>query len=311
MRKTIFWIIILSLSFIFTACEKEKEVVYLSDFNITDKWKQIYGYTLYTWGISKGVFYDDKRIEDFDPDTFKALNPFYIRSSDAVYVYGEKLKDVDINTFSVLYSSYAVDKNNVYNGSEIIKWADPDRFKLMLPKNTKITFDNETGVPNFRDVFYAKDWSWVYIGVKKIKEADLETFEVLNYDYAKDKNHVYRYEKIIEEADPSTFEFLNGSYSKDENNVYEERSTYFPGWKIKWADPSTFQVLEISTYAKDKNFVYWLGNVIEEADPLTFTVIIWSLYFWKDKNHVYHLSRVIKGASPETFDYREYNKMRL
>ena len=61
----------------------------------------------------------------------------------------------------------------------------------------------------------------IYYEERKLKNADLNSFEVLDWCYAKDQNKVYYYDKVIEGADPCTFKILfNDDYSKDDNFVY-------------------------------------------------------------------------------------------
>ena len=94
-------------------------------------------------------------------------------------------------------------------------------------------------------------------------------------------------ENIISGADIRTFTvlydqskyFLRG-YAKDKNYVYYE------GKILKDADVSTFGLVD-AVYAKDKNYVYAYGRKIEDSDGRTF------VYFnetneGEDKNRVYN-----------------------
>lgn len=67
------------------------------------------------------------------------------------------------------------------------------------------------------------------------------------------------------------------------------------------ADNPTFEILDYSEYAKDKNNVYWRGIIISNADPMTFKVITENGYS-KDKNNVYLDDEIVIFANPNTFE---------
>lgn len=74
-----------------------------------------------------------------------------------------------------------------------------------------------------------------------------------------------------------------------------------------------FKVRENEKFASDNKNVYFMGNKIEGADPITFQVIVDDGYmrYAKDKNSVYiyledsGIMKVI-GADPETFEVLDY-----
>ena len=62
---------------------------------------------------------------------------------------------------------------------------------------------------------FAKDKNNCYRTNTKYKEADPETFEVLNYHFAKDKNHIYSINGIVKNVDYESFEVLDNGYKTD------------------------------------------------------------------------------------------------
>ncbi len=83
--------------------------------------------------------------------------------------------------------------------------------KLNVDKETFVVLDKET---------YAKDKDNVYFKGGQIKNADPETFEIINHGYSKDKNYVFiDYYKIFK-ADPKTFELIKFPYSKDKSKIF-------------------------------------------------------------------------------------------
>jgi hypothetical protein len=210
----------------------------------------------------------------------------------------------------VEHTRYWTDGKNVFFGSNEIKQADPDSFMQY---------------PGY--IAYAKDKNNVYRESKLFKEADKETFEVLNFTYAKDKLNVWIMIGKIENVDAETFEacddgkysqgkhikngkwyesFVPYSFGKDKNNVYY----YDTLGKIKILKnviSKTFVSLNDGYFGYDENTVFCKHNRLNKANPKT-----WKLYkdgylYSKDK-YIYYLNRIIKDADLETFEIVEINK---
>ena len=71
------------------------------------------------------------------------------------------------------------------------------------------------------------------------------------------------------------------------------------------ADNSTFEILKVKKYAKDKNYVYMEGVKIDNADPKTFAVIEENGYS-KDNKNVYLDNDIVIFANPKTFKVMEW-----
>lgn len=72
---------------------------------------------------------------------------------------------------------------------------------------------------------------------------------------------------------------------------------------LKNVDPSSFSIFKKGNgqYAKDKNQVFYLKDVIDDADPVTFQVLNNQGYA-KDKNHVYLDYQKVIYAHPKHFE---------
>jgi hypothetical protein len=114
-------------------------------------------------------------------------------------------------------------------------------------------------------------------------------------------------------ADPSSFEeavYGTGTstvplgYFRDSKNVYHWNGSASgePISQVTGADVATFEVIPNQNaepgplsdeFAKDKNHIYYFGDVVSQADPVTFSVLLDSTGFdWgyaKDKNHFYFI----------------------
>lgn len=67
------------------------------------------------------------------------------------------------------------------------------------------------------------------------------------------------------------------------------------------ADTKTFKILS-DVYAKDAKHVYYTQNIIQDADPATFSYV-GGFYYAKDARHVYSQGHIIPGADSSTFTY--------
>ena len=103
-----------------------------------------------------------------------------------------------------------------------------------------------------------QDGKWVWVSydeaagkrVSKIDHHDFESFEILdNKNYARDKKSVFYIGRKIKNADPQSFEVLNNGYSKDYNNVFLDAET------IVFADSDSFKLLEFP-YSKDRKNIF-------------------------------------------------------
>lgn len=92
-----------------------------------------------------------------------------------------------------------------------------------------------------------------------------------------------------------------GSYATDKHLVFYKFLTS-DGLLISTlekADKNSFTPLGTSMYAKDKNHVYYWGNVIENADVNSFEVIDFDKGppLAKDKNHVYNWDKILEDTT--------------
>lgn len=109
--------------------------------------------------------------------------------------------------------------------------------------------------------------------------------------------------KWVEKADPQTIRQIRQpitkrcgpvcwQYAKDKDRVY------FLGEVIEGANPESFQFLE-APVAKDSKSVFWLGRRIPNADPGSFALISGEIF--KDKSGVYWSGKYLPNSDPKTF----------
>jgi len=95
-----------------------------------------------------------------------------------------------------------------------------------------------------------------------------------------------------------------GNVVKNEEETDKRPFVMFEGCPQRDVDIASFQAINTS-YAKDKNNVYWLGRPgcdllkLEGADSKTFVAV--NTFFGKDKNFVYTGDTKLEGADVKTF----------
>ncbi len=212
-------------------------------------------------------------IKGSDPDTFKVISGKYSFSRGSV-------SDI-----------LSVDKDSVFiqesEGEPVVKLIDAD------PKTIK----------QVDGVWWLQDKNNVYLGGNKVDGADPASFSEIKNPLYKDKNNIYVNNNVLLGADvenfAETFEVLNYPYYRDSSNVYycDLTDSSLPTCTVvSGADQSTFVVQNLEDakselgdkFAFDKNHVYYLGNIIEGADPKTFKKnVINQDEFYQDANHTY------------------------
>ncbi|HVZ75791.1 MAG TPA: DKNYY domain-containing protein [Candidatus Paceibacterota bacterium] len=80
----------------------------------------------------------------------------------------------------------------------------------------------------------------------------------------------------------------------------QDTTVYCMGNAMPEADYATFQVSSLGNYGKDRHYVYWCNQIVNDADPATFTVI--NGEYAEDASHVYWEGYyLLPGADPKTF----------
>ncbi len=163
-------------------------------------------------------------------------------------------------------------KTWLHNSPRVVNWADTKSFTVIdesIWKDFSAVYYKEYRSTSIDVWSYRYLWEnyWIdkygiYIWTEKISED--RTFIHLWFWYAKDSKKCYHYWEIIKNADPDTFKVLNKYYAVDKINAYSWsksicRSEYF---KTLW-----------ETFATDGIYVYWDWWSRISQDPASFRVI--------------------------------------
>jgi hypothetical protein len=130
----------------------------------------------------------------------------------------------------------------------------------------------------------------------EIAGADPASFKAFDTAYAKDRSNAYFDGHAITGSDATTFDVLNRSgFAKDRNHVYLlDRPISH--------DPAHFELID-GGLSKDSANVYWTDGGVLSDDPAHFAIVLTNDHylFTKDTRTVHVNGNPIAGADPATF----------
>ena len=252
---------------------------------------------------------DAKSFESFEDRNKTVMDSYYGKDNKNVYLLGKKLKNVSPKEFEILNEDYIKDDKNIYK----VKLEEALFFSSNEINTKKISVDG-LDVKTFRTLENDKEIEtnyfgdknsvyYIYENIDKIKEADRNSFKILDYYITKDKNNVYYKGKKMENVDSESFKEFGSFIAKDKNRVF-----YIEGNEdIKDIDAASFEMMGDTYYFSDKKNVFAIkyggefpdgqGFVkLKNIDRNSFSTL--SKEIGKDNNGVYYLGEKIDGISP-------------
>ena len=239
---------------------------------------------------------------------YKDKNSFYYRSDNDL----KKIKsEIDVKSADKMLelNDFVKDKNNLYYFSN----GKINKINLNIGVNSLVFFDNNSSSYSS----YIKDRNNVYFvdnkngKVKIVKNADKNTFQIVNGNYGVDRKNVYYDGEKLDSVGIEGLKIFDDSYLKDNKNVYEIYTIDDGKTKIRTIknlniDVASFENILKEAFYKDKNSVYYVDMTqdkqelkkLEGADADTFEPGIFS----KDKNSVYVDKQRLEGVSPKGFE---------
>ncbi|MFA3799898.1 DKNYY domain-containing protein [Leptotrichia hongkongensis] len=239
---------------------------------------------------------------------YKDKNSFYYRSDNDL----KKIKsEIDVKSADKVLelNDFVKDKNNLYYFSN----GKINKINLNIDVNSLVFLDNN----NSSYSSYIKDRNNVYFvdnengKVKIVKNADKNTFQIVNGNYGVDRKNVYYDGEKLDSVGIEGLKIFDDNYLKDNKNVYEIYTTDDGKTKIRAIknlniDVASFEDIFKEAFYKDKNSVYYVDMTedkqelkkLEGADADTFELGIFS----KDKNSVYVDKQRLEGVSPKGFE---------
>ncbi|WP_374123752.1 DKNYY domain-containing protein [Leptotrichia hongkongensis] len=260
-----------------------------------------------------------KKINNLNIDfsTFKYFGIFnYYKDKNSFYYHSDndfkKIKSgIDIKSAEKVLelNDFVKDKNNLYYFSN----GKIEKINLNIDVKSLEFFDDiDSSYSN-----YIKDRNNIYFvdnkngKVKIVKNADKNTFQIVNGNYGVDRKNVYYNGEKLDSVGIEGLKIFDDSYLKDNKNVYEIYTTDDGKTKIRTIknlniDVASFEDIFKEAFYKDKNSVYYVDMTedkqelkkLEGADADTFELGIFS----KDKNSVFIDKQRLEGVSPKGFE---------
>ena len=124
-------------------------------------------------------------------------------------------------------------------------------------------------------VIYVLDGNFFQIGGTEVEGADPATFKVIDASYAKDVNHVYYNGKPVAGANPGSVMRVTSEFDEDGSNsgyLISDDKVFCYGEVIEGADPVSFSYL-LGSYGMDKDYLYYYVDIKipRKATPTTMT----------------------------------------
>lgn len=289
-------------------------------------------------GYSKdknNVYIGIQKIEGADSKTFEKIKDtlYYFKDKNNLYYRGTKIDEIKNNVKIMTAGIIDIVKNGdkFYANGEKIDIEDPETFEII--KNDYYANPNKIYAKDSKNIY-----TIVSIGEKTfskvIKGVDKNTFEIMeNTLYSKDKKNIYFIGNDviqIKEADKNTFTIVEDFFSYDKNNVY------FMGKKINGISSEKFRVIDIISdfitietfflLADSKNLYKFIYTVDYETYEIKSTKLIvvenikvdtpsfesikktFTGNYYRDKNSVFYYEefgknklRKIEGADRNSF----------
>ncbi|SHI66845.1 DKNYY family protein [Aquimarina spongiae] len=243
---------------------------------------------------------------EVDMSSFQVLGIDYAKDKENAYFKSRVIDfGIDVPSFRVLEGYVPLDKNHVYvlvdayaylddtkTGFKILEDADPDTYE-------QLNYD------------FARDKNVIFRNNEKLTEIDHESFEIINGEFCKDQDGVYhyRYQKPLQKIDninDHEVVSLTSYCIRDNQNLffhlgsiqYEDTDEIA---SIPFEDPKQITFFEEKKWLKVGNKMYYEGEIHSEVDASSFEEVGYG--YAKDAKHVFFLGEIIDGADPGTFKY--------
>ncbi|MDW7691008.1 DKNYY domain-containing protein [Flammeovirgaceae bacterium SG7u.111] len=275
---------------------------------------------------------------DADPNSFKVLARNFAKDKDHLYYKSSIIdQEADKESLRVVDDYYCLDKNHVYVPAEYVysPFDEPDENPDPKAKLHRIEKANPTTYEPINDDWAKDDRHFFYR--HKFVDVEYESFEIINKNFCKDSKCVWMQndnDLIASDIDPSATRKLNKSLIADQLHIYdfkmyvenelanklfayayEDLSSFedldedyfifddkvvYQNNYLEGAHAATFEVMDPTYYARDKNHIYYAGLPMEHVDIESFELFEYACYA-KDKNHIYAEGKILKEADLATF----------
>ena len=281
------------------------------------------------------------KLEGADKDSFviQENDNDFSYDKNNVYFMGKKINGINSDEFRIINLNnknesfyFLTDNKNLY---KLINIFDEDsgkivKTKLVTIETPKVDIKSFGVIKKDSDTYY-RDKNNVYYydadykELKRLEDADRNSFISLEANFGKDNKNVFYNGNKLEGVNSDGFEILdeNAIIFKNKSNVYflkaENEEKKYKLVSLNFDSSSFKPVHKRSRYFKDKDGIYYFDysnletldtkkteNIqnklffkIEDVDIPTFRELQFG--YSKDKNRVYCKNKEVKGADAESF----------
>ena len=250
------------------------------------------------------------KMENADRNSVNELSKNILRDKNNIYFENQQIKGLDINSVKVIYENGISEPENLIKDKNGIYYIDENKKTLIKFRNDEIDIEsfgiaNEMLDDYFKDknnVYYLED----YI-LHKLEDFDIETYQNISMTrYKKDKNNLYFKWKKVKNVNPDDVEIIENDFIKIKDTLYEIFN--FEEKEVEIApltvDINTFEHID-NRYYKDKTNIYYNKNgklkKIEDVNFKSFAILEENSYFGKDKNNIYYKGDILEKIDRNSF----------
>lgn len=250
-------------------------------------------FTVYLW---KTVHISTFLNHGLDMDTTR-INKKYSYNKKNIYYSNNIIPKAHVKSFIFLQCDYSRDKKYIFYKDSIIKDADPKTFKIGLGGSINCSFaQDKKYYYNNGEIIHNKN---EFNGILKPSDSIYAVDDTSIYALVQ-RPTGHKYYKI-ENSDADTFEIIDTPrikqyLAKDRNNIY------YHGNIVEGADPKSFELIPNTDFAKDNENLFFNNKMIKNSDPKTFELLDHESYA-KDRNNIYHNGSIIEGADIKSFEF--------
>lgn len=239
-------------------------------------------------------------VEGADPESYVYIsnnNNQWAKDINYCYYFNRRI-DADVTSFYVINNLLAADKHYIYFSPSKTHYVDSlisyNLSGVLKAISSFVVYDDNKLYCVF-STRYQDRYKMELFPYKDINALRFHSADSLVFSV---DSCVYWYgNPITDFVDIATFKVIQKKYAKDANSVF------YKGQKIEGANPLSFNVLKDDSYydyGVDDKYVYHIGEKLENSDAPTFHFI--NDVYAKDKMQVYVFGKIIKGANPQFFE---------
>jgi hypothetical protein len=215
-----------------------------------------------------------KILPQADPETFVQTELAWGMDKERVY-YNDKVTPLNRNSFELLNEQFCKDDSNLYAYSYLFGLTRVQADIAKLQKVDKKLVRDQTHVYAQYPPYMSKNNG---NSIHTIPYDNISSLRWLNHDFFELDDQVYFHGFLLEGIKSPNYEIIDYVY------ILSDSLVYFKDQRIKEADAASF-IHVGRDYSKDKNHVYYMHEIQQEADANSFRAVEKRPYFRDDSRY--------------------------